>query len=243
MDILPELLCDPPKFTNGDSPAVIFVEHLERLVHLGVGVAFAQFLAHDVAGFVELDALLSRSYSRIMAVTSSEDTPIPSARIATFNSRSSIVPLWSVSKRLKASCGGEGKGRWDSDQNRAPVRPSVEMDGDGTGRNARGVRGKTRLELGDLLRGELADAMSLFLSALAAKPTMFFVEPARFNISPLPSRLALRTSGYAPPCRASASETPAAVHREPRARSASRVRAPDDGLPAAVRARSSLAPG
>ena len=60
---------------------------------------------------------------------------------------------------------------------------------------------------------------------------MFFVEPARFNISPLPSRLALRTSGCAPPCRASASETLAAVHREPRARSASRVRAPDDGLP------------
>lgn len=81
-----------------------------------------------------------------------------------------------------------------------------------------------------------------FLSALPAKPTMFFVEPPRSNISPRASRLALGTSRCAPPCRASASEALAAVNREPRARCAARPRAPDDGLPAAVRARSSLAP-
>ena len=84
----------------------------------------------------------------------------------------------------------------------------MEMDGDGTGRNARGVRGKTRLELGDLLRGELADAMSLFLVRLGgeaddvlrrARPVQhlaapFAPRPQDVGVRPAVSRVRVRNA-------------------------------------------------
>jgi len=82
------------------------------------------------------------------------------------------------------------------------------MDGDGTGRNARGDRGKTRLELGDLLRGELADAMSLFLVRLGgeaddvlrrARPVQhlaapFAPRPQDVGVRPAVSRVRVRNA-------------------------------------------------
>lgn len=82
------------------------------------------------------------------------------------------------------------------------------MDGDGTGRNARGVRGKTRLELGDLLQGELADAMSLILVRLGgeaddvlrrARPVQhlaapFAPRPQDVGVRPAVSRVRVRNA-------------------------------------------------